>query len=65
MSEAQAHAAESSRTVVLTAASIIAAIMIERMVGRMGELSDGQVLWGSTPNVLVQSTLFFVVLVNW
>ncbi len=65
MSEAKTSAAESSRSVVLTAASLIAAIMIERLVGRLGELSDGQVLWGSTSGVLVQSTLVLVVIVNW
>ena len=65
MSDAKTSAADSSRAVVLTAASLIAAIMIERLVGRLGELSDGQVLWGSTPGVLVQSTLVLVLIVNW
>lgn len=65
MSEAKTSAAESSRAVVLTAASLITAIMIERLVGRLGELSDGQVLWGSTSGVLVQSTLVLVAIVNW
>lgn len=65
MSEAKASAAESSRAVVLTAASLIAAIMIERLVGRLGELSNGQVLWGSTSGVLVQSALILVAIVNW
>lgn len=65
VSEVKTSATESSRAVVLTAASLIAAIMIERLVGRLGELSDGQVLWGSTSGVLVQSTLVFVAIVNW
>jgi hypothetical protein len=38
MSDAKTGAADSSRAVVLTAASLIAAIMIERLVGRLGEL---------------------------
>ena len=63
MSEAKTSAAESGR-VVLTAASLITAIMIERLVGRLGELSDGQVLWGSTSGVLVQSTLVVVLCQN-
>ena len=65
MSEVKATAAESSRAVVLTAASLIAAIMIERLVGRLGELSNGQVLWGSTSGALVQSALVLVAIVNW
>lgn len=65
MSEAKTSAAESSGAVVLTAASLITAIMIERLVGRLGELSDGQVLWGSTSGVLVQTTLLLVAIVNW
>ena len=65
MSEAKTSAGESSGAVVLTAASLITAIMIERLVGRLGELSDGQVLWGSTSGVLVQSTLLLVAIVNW
>ena len=65
MSDANTSAADSSRAVVLTAASLIAAIMIERLVGRLGELSDGQVLWGSTGGVLVQSALVLAAIVNW
>jgi hypothetical protein len=65
MSEAQARATDSSRTVILTAASIIAAIMIERLVGRLGELSDGPVLWGSSGTVLAQSALILVAIGNW
>ncbi len=65
MSDAKTSAADSSRAVVLTVASLIAAIMIERLVGRLVELSDGQVLWGSTSGVLVQSTLLLVAIVNW
>ena len=64
MSDAKTSAAESGR-VVLTAASLITAIMIERLVGRLGELSDGQVLWGSTSGVLVQGTFVLVMIVNW
>jgi hypothetical protein len=65
MTEAKTSAAESSRTVFLTAASLITAIMIERLVGGIGELSDGQVLWGSTSAVLVQSALIDIAIVNW
>jgi hypothetical protein len=65
MSEANTGTTESSRAIVLTAASLITAIMIERLVGRLGELSEGQVLWGSTSGVLVQSALVFVAIVNW
>jgi hypothetical protein len=65
MSETKTNATESSRAVVLTAASLIAAIMIERLVGRLGELSSGQVLWGSTSGSLVQSALVLVAIVNW
>ena len=65
MSEAQERATDSSRTVVLTAASIIAAIMIERLIGRIGELSDGSVLAGSSGAVLAQSALILIAIGNW
>lgn len=65
MSEAQARATDSSRTVVLTAASMIAAIMLENLIGRMGELSDASVLWGSSGAVLTQSALILVAIGNW
>ena len=65
MSEAKTSRTASGGAVVLTAASLISAIMIERLVGRLGELSDGQVLWGSTSSALVQSALVLIVIINW
>ena len=65
MNEIRARVAESSHTVVLTAAGIFTAIMLERLVGRMSELSDGQVIWDSTASVLVQSTLILASITAW
>jgi hypothetical protein len=57
MSEIRTRALDSSQNVALTTASIFAAIMLEMIVGKLSELSSGQVLTGSSGTVLIQCAL--------